>query len=46
MASAAAGTVMEGDHSTVRPGDEENPLALVSEWREWERNLASEQEEE
>lgn len=41
---AEAGAVMEKDQSTVRQGDEENHLALVSEWREWERNLAFEQE--
>lgn len=27
----------------MRRGDEENHLTLVSEWREWERNLALEQ---
>lgn len=44
LASASAGAVMEKDHSTVRRGDEENRLALVSEWREWEKNLALEQD--
>lgn len=44
LASAEAGAVMERDHSTLRRGDEENHLALVSEWRGWKRNLALEQE--
>lgn len=41
---AEDGAVMEKDQSTVRQGDEEKHLALVCEWREWERNLAFEQE--
>lgn len=45
LASASADAVMEKDHSNVRRGDEGNHLALVSEWREWERNLALEQEQ-
>lgn len=43
-AETEGGAVVEMDQSNLRQGDEENDLALVSEWSEWERNLAFEQE--
>lgn len=38
-AGAEGGIVVETDERNLRR-DEENGLALVSEWSEWERNLA------